>query len=112
MHAPHAKRYFLIFPFQIKAGFYPILLVAILEIFGLRIDVLLGLGIGILFYFLKIETFLLFLSKRIETKIVSDKMVKIGFMKANDDDMEVAEILAALAGLSRQMRCLLTVVLR
>ena len=58
----------------------------------MRIDVLLGLVVGILFYFLKIETFLLFLSKKIESKIVSDKMVKLGFIKAGDYEVGVKEI--------------------
>ena len=68
---PHKNRYFLIDPFQIKNLFYPIFLCIILEFINLRVDIVIPLVLGVLLELLKLDRFLMFISKKIDGKIIS-----------------------------------------
>ena len=72
--SPQKNRYFLIDPFQIKNLFYPIFLCIILELIDLRIDVLIPLVMGVLLHFLKLDKLLMLISKKIDGKIISEKV--------------------------------------
>ena len=67
---PHISRYFLIDPFQIKNLFYPIFLSIILELIDPRVDLLIPLIMGVLLYLLKMDRCLIFISSKIDEKIV------------------------------------------
>ena len=63
---PSHQRYFICEPFQIKAAYYPLFLVIVLELLGLRIDVLIPLVLAFIQEKMKFDNILMFLGRKVD----------------------------------------------
>jgi hypothetical protein len=89
---PNNQRYFLIASFQIKYVFYPAFLAVIFELAGIRVDILTALIASLLITAIRVDEFFMWVSKKLDKRLVGDKAVAIGLLVTGCSDIAMSQI--------------------
>ena len=74
-------KYLFIEPFQLKAKFYPLFMFVILMAVSIRVDLIVPFFLGIIVYFGRVNAALDWVSKKLNEKFLSERMIELGFIK-------------------------------
>lgn len=72
---PNEQRYFLIDPFAIKNLFYPIFLAVLLELMGLRFDIIHAFLVSAVLLLIRFDKFVAWLCQKIDKKIIGERAI-------------------------------------
>ena len=78
---PESLKYLFIEPFQLKAKFYPLFMFVILMAVSIRVDLIVPFFLGIIVHFGKVNAASDWVSKKLNEKFLSERMIELGFIK-------------------------------
>jgi hypothetical protein len=79
--SPEDHKYLFIESFQLKAKFYPFFIFIILMAVSVRVDLIVPFFLGIAIHFGKVNVAADWISKKLNDKCLSDRLVGLGFIK-------------------------------
>lgn len=79
-------------PLSIKCLFYPIALAVLLELLGLRVDILITLIISVMLTVLKFDRFIIWLSVKIDRRLASEKAASLRVVPTASSNPHGAQI--------------------